>query len=119
MGAAREITRRRGGGKIEPSEGQYRGELSSSSEEIIRYLRQQDDVVVPERNDTFLVNGRFHLRLDELAARANRMRRRQNKPLFRVHEVESQASQLIATETNNGAAPMFRTETRRLERVTA
>jgi hypothetical protein len=57
---------------------------SASMEEIIRYLRQQDDVVVPQENGQFLVNGRFHMPLADLAARANRMRARQRKPAFEL-----------------------------------
>lgn len=51
-------------------------------EDIIRYLRQQDDVVVSAGTGTHLVNGRFHLNSDELLARANKIRHRQGKPLF-------------------------------------
>jgi hypothetical protein len=50
-------------------------------EDIVRYLRQRDDVVVPE-NGFFLVNGRFRLSPEELLGRANKMRARQGKPLF-------------------------------------
>ena len=57
--------------------------FSTSLEEIVRYLRQQNDVVVPQENGEFLVNARFRLPLDELIIRANRMRSRQGKPEFR------------------------------------
>jgi two-component system, NarL family, nitrate/nitrite response regulator NarL len=50
--------------------------------EVVRYLRQQDDVVVPEGNGIFLVNGRFRLETSELIDKANRIRSRQNEPLF-------------------------------------
>ncbi len=50
--------------------------------EVVRYLRQQDDVVVPEGNGIFLVNGRLRLETSELVDKANRMRSRQNQPLF-------------------------------------
>ncbi len=53
----------------------------AGSEDIVRYLRQRDDVVVPE-NGFFLVNGRFRLSPGELLARANKMRARQGMPLF-------------------------------------
>ena len=44
----------------------------------------QDDVVVPQENSEFLVNGRFQMPLSDLVARANRMRRRQGKPAFEL-----------------------------------
>ncbi len=56
--------------------------LSPLVMEVVRYLRQQDDVVVHQGNGMFLVNGRFHLRTSELVDKANRIRQRQNKPLF-------------------------------------
>ena len=56
--------------------------LPASVEEIVRYLCQQDEVVVQQRNGDFLLNGRFNLTLADLLARANRMRSRQNKPSF-------------------------------------
>ena len=81
MGCAREIARRRdqlakGSARIEPTS------LPASVEEIVRYLRQQDEVVVQQPNGGFLLNGRFNLTLADLLARANRMRSRQNKPSF-------------------------------------
>ena len=81
MGCAREIARRRdqlgkGSARMEPTS------LAASVEEIVRYLRQQDEVVVQQPNGDFLLNGRFNLTLADLLARANRMRSRQNKPSF-------------------------------------
>ena len=81
MGCAREIARRRdqlgkGSARMEPTS------LPASVEEIVRYLRQQDEVVVQQPNGDFLLNGRFNLTLADLLARANRMRSRQNKPSF-------------------------------------
>jgi hypothetical protein len=83
MGCAREITQRRdqlgkGPARVEPTS------LTVSVEEVIRYLRQQDDVVVQQENGQFLVNGRFNLSLVDLLARANRMRSRQRKPTFEL-----------------------------------
>lgn len=60
--------------------------IVASREEVVRYLRQRDDVVVPDGDGVFLVNGRFRLSLSELIAKANRARCRQNKPLFKVEE---------------------------------
>jgi hypothetical protein len=54
----------------------------ASMDDIVRYLRQRDDVVVSAGTDTFLVNGRFRLNSNELLIRANKMRERQGKPLF-------------------------------------
>src|SRR5438874_2175222 len=55
---------------------------TSSIDEIVRYLRQQDDVVVPQEDDGYLVNGRFRMSAAELTLRANRMRYRQGRPAF-------------------------------------
>ena len=51
-------------------------------EDIVRYLRQQDDVVVSAGAATYLVNGRFQLNSKELLDRANKIRERQGKPQF-------------------------------------
>jgi hypothetical protein len=53
-------------------------------DDIVRYLRQQDDVVVPQEDGGYLVNGRFRMTPSELVIRANRMRTRQRKPAFEV-----------------------------------
>lgn len=55
-----------------------------SVDEVVRYLRQQDDIVVPQENGEFLVNARFHMPMAGLIARANRMRARQGKPEFEM-----------------------------------
>lgn len=51
-------------------------------DDLVRYLRQQDDVVVSAGLGTYLVNGRFHLNSEELLARANKIRQRQGKLQF-------------------------------------
>jgi hypothetical protein len=51
-------------------------------DDVVRYLRQQDDVVVSAGTGAYLVNGRFQLKSDELLARANKIRQRQGKPQF-------------------------------------
>lgn len=76
MGSARQIAARR-----ERPQQQHSFE-AASADEVIRYLRQQDDVVVTQGNE-FLVNGRFQLSLSELIERANKMRDRQGKPRFK------------------------------------
>jgi len=56
----------------------------ASVDDVIRYLRQRDDVVVPRAEGQFLVNGRFSENINELVARANRARERQRKPPFLI-----------------------------------
>jgi hypothetical protein len=56
--------------------------IPASIDEVVRFLRQQDDVVVPQGDGEFLVNARFRLPLGELVGRANRIRKRQGKPEF-------------------------------------
>jgi hypothetical protein len=75
-------------------------------DDVVRYLRQRDDVVVPESDGQLLVNGRFRLGPDELVERANRMRKRQGKPPFQClpaayHQVNGAVS---AAAKMNGAA---------------
>ena len=78
MGRAREISKRRDAAT------EHQAVQVVTSEEIIRYLRQQDDIVVPQGTDEYLVNGRFRLKFGELVGRANKMRERQGKPQFEV-----------------------------------
>jgi len=66
--------------------------ITATADEVVRYLRQRDDVVVPEGAGTFLVNGRFRLDLPELVAKANRARDRENKPLFKINGLTDAAS---------------------------
>lgn len=79
IGSAREIAARR-----ERTANTPLTERTSitSVQEVIRYLRQQDDVVVLQEDGNYLVNGRFRMSPDELVDRANRMRSRQGKPEF-------------------------------------
>jgi hypothetical protein len=81
IGSAREIAARRERTIKTPSTERT---SITSVQEVIRYLRQQDDVVVLQEDGHFLVNGRFHMSPDELVDRANRMRSRQGKPEFNV-----------------------------------
>jgi hypothetical protein len=82
MGCAREIAKRR----EQPSGGTVPADQivtpTAWIEDVVRYLRQQDDVVVRQENGEFLVNGRFSMPSAELLARANRMRAREDKPAF-------------------------------------
>jgi DNA-binding CsgD family transcriptional regulator len=81
MGCAREIARRRAAPSDKPSDeyAVHHEDSTASIEEIVRYLRQQDDVVVPQEDGGYLVNGRFRMSAAELIVRANRMRSRQHK----------------------------------------
>jgi hypothetical protein len=67
---------------LSPSTTEENLAVLASLDEIVRYLRQRDDVVVSAGKDAFLVNGRFHLTSEELLVRANKMRLRQGKPQF-------------------------------------
>ena len=58
-------------------------ELPESIEEVVRFLRRQDDVVVRQNDGEFLVNGRFRLDIAQLVERANRMRARYGMHLDR------------------------------------
>jgi hypothetical protein len=64
---------------------------SSLVEEVVRYLRQQDDVIVRLGQLAFHVNNRFTLDFEQLLTRANRMRSRQGKPEFggKTQSIES------------------------------
>jgi hypothetical protein len=84
MGSARQISNRRHIVDKQQKGSQPTPDPSASVDEIVRYLRQQDDVVVPQEDGEFLINGRFKLPLDGLISRANRMRTRQGKPEFRT-----------------------------------
>lgn len=86
MGSAREIERRRAQSRDGESErsAEPAHAFPASVDEVVRYLRQQDDVVVPQPDGGFLVNSRFRLSFAELIGRANRMRSRQKKPEFRA-----------------------------------
>jgi hypothetical protein len=84
MGSARQIANRRHTVDEQEQVLQPTPDFSVSVEEIVRYLRQQNDVVVRRENGEFLVNARFKLPLEGLISRANRMRARQGKPEFRM-----------------------------------
>jgi hypothetical protein len=58
--------------------------ITASLDDVVRYLRRRDDIVVAKGSGLFVVNGRFHIQSDELVARANRMRDRDGQPAFQV-----------------------------------
>jgi hypothetical protein len=88
IGCGREIAARRSEAAPrlaqEPPAAAPSSPLPASVDEVVRFLRQQDDVVVPQASGEFLVNARFRLQFDELVSRANRIRARQGKPEFAV-----------------------------------
>ena len=94
MGSAREISRRRFSSSKPVSD--EAPKIASSVDEVVRYLRQRDDIVVPLGDGGFVVNGRFRLDTAELLVRANRMRRRHGKPEFEPHASSPAASNLVA-----------------------
>jgi hypothetical protein len=112
VGSAREIARRREAldeaTKLQPKDqrlaetaGQIYNHLPQQ-DDVVRYLRQKDDVVIRQADGTFLVNGRFQMSLAELAERANRMRRRQGKPEFQLAETEQQTPKQNSPAGDNG-----------------
>jgi DNA-binding CsgD family transcriptional regulator len=107
MGAAREIANRRNR-QSKPLVPRAE-DTPASPEEVVRYLRQQDDVVVPQDEGEFLVNGRFRLTLAELLSRANRMRSRQGKPEFKL---ANGGSSRAAHSVANNPHPIFWKEQR-------
>lgn len=83
MGCAREIAEQRKRFNLNQPRSDQTPDVGVA-DDVVRYLRQQDDVVVPVENGEFLVNGRFRMVLGDLVARANRMRARQGKPEFQL-----------------------------------
>jgi hypothetical protein len=83
MGCAREIAQRREQ-LSKRAQGNQASPDATSAEEVVRYLRQQDDVVVPQEKGEFLVNGRFRMPFRDLVVRANRIRARQGKSMFNM-----------------------------------
>lgn len=81
MGSARSIAKTQ---HVPEKKLQAEAMCVASPEEIVRYLRQRDDVVVPQQEGQYLVNGRFNLSLAALVDRANRMRSRQGKAQFEL-----------------------------------
>lgn len=69
----------------------------ASPDDIVRFLRQRDDVVVRD-GETYLVNGRFRESLGQLAERANRIRARERLPAFQLMPMS--LPQQTSTEEN-------------------
>jgi len=104
MGSARQIANRRHTVDEQEQVSRPTPDLSASVDEIVRYLRQQNDVVVRQENGDFLVNSRFKLPLEGLISRANRMRTRQGKPEFRLadHQPSGASHPTSVTRAGNG-----------------
>ena len=79
MGCARDIVERRARLSTQPAEPEQPPAATGSIDEIspaattsidsvVRFLRQQDDVVVPQRDGEYLINGRFRMSAAELIA---------------------------------------------------
>jgi DNA-binding Xre family transcriptional regulator len=95
MGSARRIAKRRQETGTQQDK-KVSETLPATVDDIVRFVRQQDDVVVPHGKGDFLVNGRFSLNLAELVDRANRIRLRQGKPKFSLGGVEPVGSMPVA-----------------------
>ena len=103
MGCAREITKRRDQLASKPMHPD-RAPPQARIEDIVRYLRQQDDVVVPQENGEFLVNNRFLMPFEDLVALANRIRRRQGKPAFELPGGEAGNPETVSSANGH---PLF------------
>jgi hypothetical protein len=55
-------------------------------DEVVRFLRRNDDVVVSAGPGTYLVNGWFRESTKDLIARANRIRARRNQPPYKLSD---------------------------------
>lgn len=102
IGCASEIARRRALAQNEAPALQQQVPSVGLIDDIVRYLRQQDDVVVLQGNGEYLINGRFRVTPAELLIRANRMRSRQGKPAFEVCN-----GALFAGEPSAKTHPLF------------
>jgi len=94
MGCAREIAKRRD--QLGRATAETEEMPMVSVDDVIRYLRQQDDIVVPQENGEFLVNARFRMPMADLIARANRMRARQGKPEFEFPGISNLPKQIAS-----------------------
>jgi len=111
MGCAREIARRRE--HIREASPASDPDEAVSVDEVVRYLRQQDDVVVQQEDGGFVVNGRFRMGISDLVDRANRMRIRQQKPAF---ELRGHASAQTKDFARTNRHPVFWREAPRAAR---
>ena len=82
MGCTREIDSRRERVSRQTADRHVCADQPASIGTVIRYLRQQNDVVVSQNDNVYLVNGRLRLLKRQLVERANCMRARQRKPPF-------------------------------------
>jgi|HubBroStandDraft_1064217.scaffolds.fasta_scaffold01335_13 hypothetical protein len=75
------------GGPQEAPRGQRQELTAESLDDVVRFLRQRDDVIV-RNGENFLLNSRQLLTAAELVERANRKRRELGKAAFPVEPVE-------------------------------
>ena len=115
MGCAREIAQRRDQLGEKPVHPDQTLAQSASVEDIVRYLRQQDDVVVLQQDGSYLINGRFRMPVAELTVRANRMRSRQGQPVFQLPGGTPAQSDKISSA--NGHPLFWKDGSARSERV--
>lgn len=104
MGCARELTKRRDQLARKPMYPDRAPPQTARIEDVVRYLRQQDDVVVPQENGEFLVNNRFLMPFEDLVALANRIRRRQGKPAFELPGGEAGNPETVSSANGH---PLF------------
>jgi hypothetical protein len=97
MGSARRIAERRKR-PLEDSNNEGTAVITASEDDVVRYLRQQDEVVVRSEDGVFCLNGRFRMVLSELVAKANRMRIRQGKPTFTLIGFGAEGPEHTSTE---------------------
>ena len=60
----------------------------ASADDVVRYLRQHDDIVIRGDKGIYLVNGRFYETLEQLVQRANRIRARRKLASFVLASTE-------------------------------
>jgi hypothetical protein len=97
MGSARRIAERRKR-SLDDSNSEGAAAIPASEDDVVRYLRQQDEVVVRSEDGVFCLNGRFRLELSELVSKANRMRTRQGKPTFALIGLGAEGREQASTE---------------------
>jgi hypothetical protein len=106
MGCAREIAKRRDQLSSTSAHPDQSPPHTAPMDEIIRYLRQQDVVAVPQEDGSYLVNGRFRMSVAEVFARANRMRTRRQSTAFESELLGEKLAPIGKNSSANGH-PLF------------
>jgi|HubBroStandDraft_4_1064222.scaffolds.fasta_scaffold33582_4 hypothetical protein len=104
MGSARDPAKRRDRFSAQEPRPDPTPALGAYVEDVVRFLRQQDDIVVPVEKGEFLVNARFRMPVAELVARANRMRSRQGKTEFTLSACEAGPQGAVASGNGHDAS---------------